>query len=70
MGDKSVACQANGVSAREVLEDPMAKIGAEESYSLRCEPLDKRICFINVHSVLKSQHAKKGECTALGCESH
>jgi hypothetical protein len=69
-GGKSVTYQANGIPAREVLEDLMAKIEEEESYSLRCEPLDKRFCFINVHSVLKSQHAKRGECTALGYESH
>ena len=69
-GGKSVTYQANGTPAREVLEDLMAKIEEEESYSLRCEPLGKRFCFINVHSVLKRVHTPSGECTALGYESH
>jgi hypothetical protein len=65
-----VTYQANGIPAREVLEDLMAKVGEEESYSLRCEPLDKRFCFINVQSVLNRVQAPSGECTALGFDSH
>jgi hypothetical protein len=69
-GGKSVTYQANGIPARKVLEDLMARTGEEESYSLRCEPLDKRFCFINVESVLNRVHTPSRGCTAGGFESH
>jgi hypothetical protein len=58
--ERCVKYQADGVPAREVLEDLMVRTGTEESYSLRCEPLakrDKHFCFINVHRSLNRLHA-------------
>ncbi len=65
-GGRSITYQANQIPARDVLEDLIVKNGATESYSLGCEPLDKRFCFIDVHSVTDNRQAPRGECAAAG----
>jgi hypothetical protein len=50
-GDQSIAYQATNQPARTVLEDLMRSTGGKESYSMRCEPMDKRFCFISVRGV-------------------
>ena len=65
-GGRSITYQANHIPAREVLEDLIVKDGSAESYSLRCEPLDKRWCFINVNLVTDNRQAPRGECVAAG----
>jgi hypothetical protein len=67
-GERSVKYQADGVPAREVLEDLMVSDGTEESYSLRCQPLEKghKHCFINVHGASNRLDAPSGNCIAAG----
>ena len=50
-GEKSITYQATNQPARTVLEDLMRSTGGKESYSMRCEPMDKRFCFISVRGV-------------------
>ena len=65
-GSKSIHYEAVGTPAREVLEDLLAQNDNYESYNLRCQPLQKQYCFINVHTTLKRGGASSGVCTALG----
>ncbi len=66
-GMRFVTYEASGRAARDVLEDLLDLAAAHESYSLRCEPLDKRFCFINVEPRTGDRKPKgDGVCTALG----
>jgi hypothetical protein len=53
-----------------VLPDGPPSNTAELLKKIAGKSIDKRFCFINVHSVLKRVHTPSGECTALGYESH
>ena len=63
-GDQSITYQAAKQPARTVLEDLMRSTGDKESYSMRCEPMDKRFCFISVREV--DARRKPGTAPASG----
>jgi len=63
-GGQSIAYQATNQPARTVLEDLMRNAGGKESYSMRCEPMDKRFCFISVNRV--GARRKPGTAPASG----
>jgi hypothetical protein len=46
----------------------MLKDGSAEIYSLRCEPLDQRFCFIDVFPVTDNRQAPNGGCHAAGSD--
>jgi hypothetical protein len=50
-GEQSITYQAMNQPARTVLEDLMRSMGGKESYSMRCQPMDKQLCFISVRGV-------------------
>lgn len=63
-GGQSITYQATNQPARTVLEDLMRSMGGKESYSMRCEPMDKRFCFISVGGV--EARRKPGTAPASG----
>ncbi len=66
-GTRSVTYHASDLPARDVLEDLMDRTHLDESYSLRCQPLGRRSCIIEVHPVLTQRKPKTdGVCAALG----
>ena len=69
-GEQSISYQATNQPARTVLEDLMRSMGGKESYSMRCEPMDKRFCFISVGGVetrrKPASAPKSGVCSAAG----
>jgi len=67
-GGKSITYRADHIPAREALEDLMLKDGSAEIYSLRCELLDQRFCFIDVFPVTDNRQAPNGECPAAGSD--
>ncbi|HWE87362.1 MAG TPA: hypothetical protein VG267_20620 [Terracidiphilus sp.] len=73
-GEQSITYQATNESARTVLEDLMRSMGGKESYSMRCEPMDKRFCFITVGSVEASRKprtaAASGVCSGAGYDAN
>ena len=66
---KVVHYEAVDTPARIVLEDLLALDGGNQSYNLRCQPLDNRFCFINVHATMQRGGAYRDRCTALGYEA-
>jgi hypothetical protein len=63
-GQPSITYQVTNQPARTVLEDLMRSMGDKESYSMRCEPMDKRFCFISVTGV--EARRKPGTAPASG----
>jgi hypothetical protein len=63
-GEQSITYQATNQPARTVLEDLMRSMGSRESYNLRCEPMDRRFCFISVNGV--EARRKPGSTPASG----
>jgi hypothetical protein len=59
--------------ARTVIEDLIGYVGGEQSYILRCEPMDKGFCFISVlqDTIRKPPTApQSGVCSALGYDGY
>jgi hypothetical protein len=50
-GEQSITYQATNKPTRNVLEHLMRSMGGNLSYSLRCQPMDERFCFISVRGV-------------------
>ncbi len=70
-GDQPAHYEASNELARHVMQDLMVEASGPTSYVLRCQPMDKRFCFINVVSTVKRIPAaapESGVCTALGYE--
>ena len=68
-GEQSITYQATNQPARTVLEDLMRSTGDKESYRMRCEPMDKRFCFISVRGVearRKPGLTANGVCSGAG----
>lgn len=68
-GSSQISYESAGRSAREILEDLEDHAGARESYALRCEPLSKEFCFIQVAPVRDRRKPPSGVCSALGYDS-
>ena len=68
-GSRVIRYQAVNRRARDVLEDLLVENGLHESYTFRCQPLDKRFCFINVYRTFDRPRVVGGECAALGRSS-
>lgn len=73
-GGQSITYQATNQPARTVLEDLMRSMGGKESYSMRCEPMDKRFCFISVGGVEARRKPgtapASGVCSATGYDAN
>jgi hypothetical protein len=67
-GGNSIEYGANRITARMLLQDLLAHTG-NESYSLRCEPLDKRFCFINVRATSERLLDSGRTCSAPGYDA-
>ena len=52
-GEQSIPYQATNQPARTVLEDLMRRMGGKESYSLRCEPMDKQFWLTSRSAVIR-----------------
>jgi hypothetical protein len=64
-GARTVPFRADRISDRRVLDELITLNGEDDSYSLRCEPLDKRFRFIDVGLVTRRLQPG-GECAASG----
>lgn len=68
-GSDPMSYRADELPARQILEDLMSAVNPYESYVLRCEPMDKRFCFINVHGNaprIPATAPQSGRCSASG----
>jgi hypothetical protein len=68
-GSQTIYYEATDQVARLTLEDLMIAAGGNSSYVQRCEPMDKRFCFINVEPALNripKSAPQSGVCAALG----
>jgi hypothetical protein len=68
-GSQTIHYEATDQLARLTLEDLMIAAGGNSSYVQRCEPMDKRFCFINVGPALNripKSAPQSGVCGALG----
>jgi hypothetical protein len=66
-GGQSIHYEADDEPARLVLQDLMIAAGGPTSYVLRCEPMDKQFCFINVLptvNLIRSAAPQSGVCPA------
>jgi hypothetical protein len=72
-GMRSITYHATDQIARTVIEDLVGYVGGEQSYILRCQPMDKRFCFISVlrDTIRKPPTApQSGVCSALGYDGY
>jgi hypothetical protein len=68
-GSQTMRYEATDQVARLTLEDLMIAAGGNSSYVQRCEPMEKRFCFINVEPALNripKTAPQSGVCAALG----
>jgi hypothetical protein len=68
-GSQTLRYEAADQTARLILEDLMVATGGPTSFVQRCEPMDKRFCFINLTPTMNRVPAiapQSGVCTALG----
>jgi hypothetical protein len=68
-GSQTTHYEATDQLARLTLEDLMIAAGGNGNYVLRCEPLDKRFCFIDVEypaNRVPTTAPHSGVCAALG----
>jgi hypothetical protein len=68
-GSQTIHYDATNQEARLTLEDLMITAGGATSFVQRCQPMDKRFCFINVEPTVKRIPAtapQSGVCAALG----
>ncbi len=71
-GTQRITYHATDQQARKVMEDLLTATGGKESYILRCQPLDKRWCFITVHTNevrTPDTSSQSGVCSARGYDS-
>jgi hypothetical protein len=72
-GTRSITYHATDMAARTIMQDLIGYTGGEQSYVLRCEPLDRRFCFISVFrdTIREPPTApQSGVCSALGYEGN
>lgn len=72
-GSRTVHYEATGQTARLILEDLLIAAGGATSFVQRCEPMDKRFCFINVEPTINRVPAaapQSGVCGALGYDAN
>lgn len=68
-GSQTIKYEASDQTARLTLEDLMIAAHGPSAFVLRCEPMDKRFCFMNVLPVVNRVPATSQQtvvCTALG----
>jgi hypothetical protein len=72
-GMQTIAYEATDKPARSVLEDLIEAAGGSQGYSVRCTPMDKRFCFIEVSPAVNripTKAQREGVCSVLGYDGY